>query len=90
VKVPQKKNQIQQRSYTDNCLVIDRSDNFSNSVLYLAENWMRGTVSLSLETENWKWLLRLEMSTALRPRSARCGFGKFHSVIAVPRDLKKF
>ena len=37
---------------------IDSSDHFSNSVLYLAENWMRDTVFLSSETENWNWLLR--------------------------------
>jgi len=37
---------------------IDSSENFSNSVLYLAENWMRDTVFLSFETESWMWLLR--------------------------------
>jgi len=32
---------------------------FSNSVFYLAENWMRDMVLLSFETEKWKcWLLR--------------------------------
>jgi len=32
---------------------IDSSDNFSNSVLYLAENRMQDTVFLTFETENW-------------------------------------
>jgi len=39
--------------------LMDSSENFSNSVLYLAENWMRDTVFLSFEMENWMWLLRL-------------------------------
>jgi len=37
---------------------MDSSENFSNSILHLAENWMRYTVFLSFETENWMWLLR--------------------------------
>jgi len=32
--------------------------NFSSSVLFLAENWMRDTVFLSFETENRIWLMR--------------------------------
>jgi len=36
----------------------DSSENFSNSILYPAENWMRDTVFLSFETQNWMRLLR--------------------------------
>jgi len=38
---------------------VDSSEMFSNTVLYLAENWMRDSALLSFETENWKcWLLK--------------------------------
>jgi len=63
--VHQKKNQVQQMSDSNWQLSshfpldhIDSSDNFSNLVLYLAENWVQDTVFLSFETENWIWLLR--------------------------------
>jgi len=63
--VHQTKNQIQQWSDSNLQLsshfpldYIDSSENFSNSVFYLAEKWMRDTVVLSFETENWMWLLR--------------------------------
>jgi len=58
----QEKNQIQQRrdshwQMSSASLLpldhIDSSDNFSNSVLYLAENRMQDTVFLTFETENW-------------------------------------
>jgi len=41
---------------------VDSSENFSNSVWYLAENRMRDMVFLSFETENWIRLLRLYLN----------------------------
>ena len=48
---------------SNNCVVTSHSTiltavRFLKLSLYLAEKWMRDTVVLSFETENWMWLLR--------------------------------
>jgi len=57
---------------------IDSGDNFSNSVLYLAENWMQDTVFLSFETENWKWLLRHFLNFLCELNFQRVNMNKFY------------
>jgi len=64
VQVHQKKNQIQQRSHSNWGLSshfpldhVDSSEMFSNSVLYLAENWMRDTVVFILRNRKLEMLV---------------------------------
>jgi len=44
---------------------MDSSENFSNSVLHLTENWIWDTVFLSFETENWMWVVESETEPQL-------------------------